>query len=90
MGPKSGELVPLLLDALDLGQTLDALDTRAECYERTAAYLDGESGDDGDDPFSIEEVDDADEARGIAAYFREIEDSLQAQWDAWRAGRQAG
>ncbi|MCC7477015.1 hypothetical protein IT575_01035 [bacterium] len=94
--PKSGQTVPLQLDPLDLGQTLDALDSRAAAYEKTAAYLDGdgEAGWDIDAEdgglFVIEEVRDADEARAIASHFRAIEASLQAQWDAWRAGPRKG
>jgi hypothetical protein len=78
--------IPLALNSIDLGQTLDALDGRGLAYERTAQYLDGEL-DDGafaEDPFIIEEVTDADEARGIAAHFRAVEKELNRQWDAWK------
>lgn len=81
MTPKSGKLVPLLLDTMDLGQTLDALDTRAEAYERTAEYLDG--ADAGGLGFVIEEVNDAAEARSIAEHFRHVQTVLQAQWNEW-------
>lgn len=86
--PKSGKMVPLVLDTLDLGQALDALDTRAEAYERTAAYLkaeeEGEGYDMGDDFFVIEEVSDSDEARAIAKHFRHIQHSLERQWEEWQ------
>ncbi len=113
--PRTGRVVPLELDELDLGQALDALDSRSHAYERTAAYLDGEDpeaalpggstwekaalpggatkssggwdSDDDDGFLVIEEVSDAEEARGIAAHFRAIEASLRGQWDAWRARR---
>jgi hypothetical protein len=85
--PKSGKFVPLVLDTMDIGQALDALDTRAEAYERTAEYLEaeeeGEGYDFGDDFFVIEEVSDSDEARAIANHFRHIQSVLQKQWDEW-------
>jgi hypothetical protein len=84
MTPKSGKLVPLVLDELDLGQAMDGIEIRAEAYERTAAYLDGDEEDDADDPFIIEEVNDADEARAIAEHYRHIHDELERQWDEWR------
>jgi hypothetical protein len=66
----------LKLSALDVGQLLDALDTRAECYEKTALYLDsGEM----DEPFIIEEVTDSDEARGIARHFRDVQAEIERQ-----------
>lgn len=34
------KMIRIELSNLDLGQTIDALDTRAETYEKTAAYLD--------------------------------------------------
>lgn len=94
--PKSGDVVPLLLDSADLGQALDALDSRARAYEMTAEYLEtgkaasasGSSGWDDDAAFFIaEEVDDADEARAIAAHFRAVEATLTEQWEQHRAQR---
>ena len=69
----------LVLDGVDVLQTLDALDTRAEAYERTAAYL--RTGFmDPDDFFIIEECSYPEEADEIAKHFREIIDTLNAQW----------
>lgn len=86
--PKSGKLVPLVLDSLDLGQALDALDTRAEAYERTADYLKAEEEGDGYDMadafFVIEEVRDSDEALAIAKHFSHIQHSLEEQWEEWQ------
>jgi hypothetical protein len=57
------------LDELDLGQILDGLEIRAEAWERTAAYHHtGESQSD----FIVEECSNADEAEGIARYYRSI------------------
>ncbi|MBI1325397.1 hypothetical protein GC170_19710 [bacterium] len=72
------KMIRIELSDIDLGQTLDALDTRAEAYEKTAAYLDGE-------PlackfFLPEEVNDSYEARRIAEHFRSIMANIQEQW----------
>ena len=66
----------LKLKAVDVFQLLDALDIRAECYERTAAYL--ETGE-MDEPFIIEEVSDAEEAREIAKHFRDVQAEINKQ-----------
>ncbi|MCB1186955.1 hypothetical protein KDL29_07280 [bacterium] len=66
----------LKLKAVDVFQLLDALDTRAECYERTAAYL--ETGE-MDELFIIEEVTDANEAREIAKHFRDVQAEINKQ-----------
>ncbi|MCB1218090.1 hypothetical protein KDL44_11900 [bacterium] len=70
------KIYELRLKAVDVYQLLDALDTRAECYEKTALYL-----DEGvlDEPFIIEEVTDAGEARGIAEHFRAVQAEIQRQ-----------
>ena len=73
--------VPLLLDSLMVGQILDALEVRREAWEKTSAWFRGEL----DDPFfPIEECRDAEEADGIAAYYREIENELMEQLDRYR------
>lgn len=72
------KMVRIEMSDIDLGQTLDALDTRAEAYEKTAAYLDGESIE--DDGFIIEEVNDSYEARRVAEHFRSIMAKIEEQW----------
>lgn len=72
------KMIRIELSDIDLGQTLDALDTRAEAYEKTAAYLDGEPLR--DEFFLIEEVNDAYEARRIAEHFRSIMAKIEQQW----------
>jgi hypothetical protein len=72
------KMIRIELSDIDLGQTLDALDTRAEAYEKTAAALDGESAE--GEFFLIEEVNDAYEARRIADHFRSIMAKIQEQW----------
>jgi hypothetical protein len=77
----SASKVPLLLDSLMVGQILDALEVRREAWEKTSAWLRGEL----DDPFfSIEECSDAEEADGIAAYYREIENEIMEQLERHR------
>ncbi len=66
----------LKLAAADVLQILDALDTRAECYEKTARYLDKGAMD---EAFIIEEVTDAEEARGIAQHFRDVAAEISKQ-----------
>lgn len=73
-----GKMIRIELSDIDLGQTLDALDTRAEAYEKTAAYYEGEPTK--GDFFVIEEVNDAYEARRIAEHFRSIMAKIQEQW----------
>lgn len=72
------KMIRIELSDIDLGQTLDALDTRAEAYEKTAAYYDGESAE--GEFFLIEEVNDAYEARQIAEHFRSIMAKIEEQW----------
>jgi len=77
----SAPKVSLLLDSMMIGQILDALEVRREAWEKTSAWFRGEL----DDPFfSIEECRDAEEAEGIAAYYREIENELIEQLDRQR------
>ena len=77
----SAPKVSLLLDSMMIGQILDALEVRREAWEKTSAWFRGEL----DDPFfSIEECRDAEEADGIAAYYREIEKELIEQLDRQR------
>jgi hypothetical protein len=64
-----------------VGQILDALEVRREAWEKTSAWFRGELND----PFfSIEECSDAEEADGIAAYYREIENELMEQLEQHR------
>jgi hypothetical protein len=77
-------MIRIKLSDIDLGQTLDTLDTRAEAYENTAAYLDDEY--DKDEFFLIEEVNDSHEARQIAHHFRSIIAQIEEQWDEQRSG----
>ena len=64
----------LTLDSLDVMQVLDALESRAEAYEKTAEYLEGKPVD-----IIVEEVSDREEALEIAAQFREIMETIQSQ-----------
>jgi len=72
------KMIRIELSDIDLGQTFDALDTRAEAYEKTAAYLDGEATP--GEFFIIEEVNDSYEARRIAEHFRSIMAQIERQW----------
>jgi hypothetical protein len=79
--------VPLLLDSLMVGQILDALEVRREAWEKTSAWYRGELND----PFfAIEECRDAEEADGIASFYREIEKELIEQLDRHRKGERCG
>lgn len=69
----------------DVLQTLDALESRAIAYEKTAANFSGDykSENDGEyDFFMPEECRDAEEAREIAQHFRDIITTINAQMDA--------
>ncbi len=65
------------LDPADVFQTLDALESRAEAYELTANFLEGEF--DSEDPIIPEECRDVEEAEGIARHFRDIIEKIKAQ-----------
>lgn len=76
--------IRLSLSPADVLQILDALDSRAEAYEKTAK---GHTGDLYDDDFFIpEEVRDSNEAREIAKHFRDIIATINEQWNDDRAG----
>lgn len=66
----------LRLNDHDLGQLLDGLEARAIAWSRTADYhRTGESPPD----FSVEECNDADEAKRIATHYRSIIAKIQKQ-----------
>ena len=66
----------LRLDDNDVGQLLDGLESRATSWEKTADYhRTGESPQD----FIVEECNDADEANGIATYYRSIIAQIRKQ-----------
>ena len=65
------------LEAQDVFQILDALDTRAESWENTEAVLNGTF--ESEDIFIPEECDDSEEAAEIAQHFREIISKMKAQ-----------
>ncbi len=71
----------ITLDAADLFQVLDALDSRAASYEFTARYLRGDEGD----MQLIEECSDSEEAEAIARHFRDIQQSILNQMEAKKA-----
>lgn len=89
--------VTITLEMTDIFQILDALESRAIAYEKTAALLKGETDfalknkddsnlapEDGnvlDEFFIPEECSDADEAEAIAEHFRDIIASLNKQTD---------
>ena len=70
--------ITLTLESIDVLQLLDALESRAVAYEKTAALFTGEEispreGEDALDSFFVpEECRDADEAKEIARHFRDI------------------
>lgn len=66
------------LDALDLGQMLDGLETRAESWERTADYLRTERMPE-DASFLIEECSGVEEADSIACHYRSIIAKIRKQ-----------
>lgn len=67
------------LNALDLGQLLDGLESRAAAWEKTADYHHtGKSPPD----FIVEECNDAEEAGKIAAHYRAIIAKIQHQQEA--------
>lgn len=75
--------VTVKLEVSDVLQVLDALESRAEAYERTAALIKGEykiSEEDAFDSFFVpEECKDAAEAEEIARHFRDIYRTLESQ-----------
>lgn len=79
--------VTLTLESIDLLQILDALESRAEAYEKTSALFSGKKvrhaeGQDALDAFFIpEECKDAYEAKEIAKHFRDIIAAINRQFD---------
>ncbi len=69
------------LNDLDLGQTLDGLEMRAESWERTADYLRTEKMPDGVF-FIIEECSKPEEADAIADHYRSIIRKIRTQMKA--------
>lgn len=65
----------------EIGQILDGLEVRATAWERTAEYLrTGEMS--ADDLFIVEECRDAEEARAVAADYRDILRKIRGQLPA--------
>ena len=75
--PSMPASIAIKLSTLDLLQVTDALESRAESWERTAEWLRGES--DSTEFFIIEECSDPDEANRIAIQFREIIETINKQ-----------
>jgi hypothetical protein len=72
-----GTLHTLRLDSNDIGQIIDGLQSRAESWRQTAAYL--ESGHAARDDFIAEECSDAHEANAIANHYERIVRELEIQ-----------
>lgn len=78
--------VTLTLESIDVLQILDALESRAEAYEKTSALFSGrkarlKKGQDALDAFFIpEECKDAHEAKEIARHFRDIIKAIDQQF----------
>lgn len=85
--------ITIILEAADILQIINALESRADAYEKTATLMrgeynvgsdseiDSEVGDEDslDRFFIAEECKDASEAEGIAKHFRDIVKSLERQ-----------
>lgn len=65
------------LNAFDLGQLLDGLETRAHAWRNTAAYL--TTGEVPTEDFTAEECNDAEEAERLAAHYEQIIENLLLQ-----------
>lgn len=80
-GPISGcpltRQITFTIDSATYFLILDALDTKIEAWEQTAAYHEGEEVD-----ALIEECDDADEAVSIAEDYRAVKIELERQYTA--------
>ena len=66
--------VAITLEENDWGQIIDGLTCRAEQYERTAHYYETDGGDE-----CIEEVNSAEEARTLAAWYCRLVDQIRSQ-----------
>lgn len=73
----------LELDALDLGQLLDGLESRAESWEKTAEYFRAEETLVGE-YFIVEECSDMYEAEGVAGHYRSIISKIRNQMEEQR------
>ncbi|MGA9773744.1 MAG: hypothetical protein WBV94_32235 [Blastocatellia bacterium] len=77
--------ITIILEAADVLQILDALENRAECYEKTAVLMNGEYKTEMDSEYALdqffipEECRDATEAEDIGRHFRDIITSLEKQ-----------
>ncbi len=69
--------ITLKFDSVDVFQILDALNDRAEAWEKTEAMLNGEF--DSDDFFVPEECHNPLEAKEAAQHFRDIAASIEEQ-----------
>lgn len=69
--------ITLILDVADIFQILDALNDRADSWERTAKMLNGEF--ESEDFFVPEECHEASEAIEIAQHFKDISSNIEAQ-----------
>lgn len=74
------QIITLTLEAVDIFQVLDALNDRAQSWEKTEAALNGEF--DSEDFFVPEECNDASEAADIAQHFRDIVTNITTQLNA--------
>jgi len=72
-----GKIHTIRLEQNDLGQLLEGLRSRSESWHYTAEYL--ESGYTPRDDFIIEECNDAEEARTIAAHYDRIISCIETQ-----------
>ena len=75
--PTMGKEFSLKLDSFDIGQALDGLRCRQECWANTAIYLRDEYFP--DDSFACEECSDADEAQKIADHYQRIISAIERQ-----------
>lgn len=76
--------VSITLEVADVLQALDALNDRAEAWQRTEASLLGNNDSD-EDFFIPEECYDAIEAAEIAQHFRDIISTIEKQLDESRS-----
>lgn len=72
---REARMVTVEVDRNLLGQLLESAEARAEQYDETARVLDGYNSDD----TVILEVNDADEARSIAAFIRQGINAVRSQ-----------
>lgn len=75
-----GKTYTIRLEANDLGQLLEGLQSRAESWRNTAEYL--ESGYNSREDFIIEECTDTEEARAIANHYDRLIATIEIQMNA--------